>query len=521
MIRPKFLVLSTLLLTFATLLTPCAANHPIASRSAHSAPIDEGLAAGLDMVLLNSSPLRNGDNACLRLSEGFQLEEVNASLVRHYERQYAARPEHFKRVLERGRKYLFHIINEVERRGLPTEIALVPMVESAFVPTALSRVGAAGLWQFMPLTGQRYGLEQTWWYDGRRDVLLATRAALDYLETLYGLFGNWHLALAAYNWGEGNVTRAIARVANNGQEANFETVRLPSETRHYVPKLLAIRNLLVAPEKFGINLGKFPNRPYFVAVTPKRHIDSRLAAHLAGISVSEFNALNPAFNLPVFAHKQGRRMLLPASQVDTFEANLHRWEKPLMNWKVYTPVEQETIHEVASKTNMNTQELITLNRLKQTTLAAGQPVLVNKHTAHYDSARAHQLRLSHANERHGYVPASDEAKIGSAVGPTLAVSTEGVRRTHPNQTSLLAVAAQPGANHASPTSLANHRERESALAEQEQTLASHTEYVVRQGDTVFSIARRFGVNHRDIVRWNGASLVARLQPGQRVKIVGS
>ena len=162
-----------------------------------SVGVDEGLAAGLDMMLLNSSLLRNGDNVWERAREGFQLPEVNADIVRRQERFYASKPEYFRRTLDRSRKYLFHIMNEVERRGMPTELALLPLVESAFVPTAKSHVGAAGLWQFMPATGRQYGLEQTWWYDGRRDVTEATRAALDYLENLYAQFGDWNIALAA------------------------------------------------------------------------------------------------------------------------------------------------------------------------------------------------------------------------------------------------------------------------------------------------------------------------------------
>ncbi|XLM21580.1 transglycosylase SLT domain-containing protein, partial [Chromobacterium piscinae] len=290
-----------------------------------------------DMMLMNSSLLRNGDDVWKRVREGFQLDEVNADVIRRQERFYASRPEYFKRTLDRSRKYLFHIMNEVERRGMPTEIALLPMVESAFVPTASSRVGAAGLWQFMPATGRHYGLEQTWWYDGRRDVMDATRAALDYLQNLYAQFGDWNMALAAYNWGEGNLARSIARVQASGIKPTYENVRMPNETRNYVPKLLAVRNILLNPEKYGVRLDKFPNKPYFVAVSTGKHMNIDIAAKLAGISVAEFKELNPAFNLPVFAYKAGRQMLLPATKIDKFQANLDKWDKPLLTWEVYMP----------------------------------------------------------------------------------------------------------------------------------------------------------------------------------------
>jgi membrane-bound lytic murein transglycosylase D len=227
---------------------PPSLAHADSGAFRQSVGVDEAQAAGLDMMLLNSSLLRNGDNVWERAREGFQLPEVNADIVRKQERLYSSKPEYFKRILDRSHKYLFHIMNEVERRGMPTEIAFLPVVESAFVPTANSPVGAAGLWQFMPATGRHYGLEQTWWYDGRRDIMEATRAALDYLQNLYAQFGDWNLALAAYNWGEGNLARAIARAQAAGLEPTYENIKMPNETRNYAPKLIAVRNILSQPE---------------------------------------------------------------------------------------------------------------------------------------------------------------------------------------------------------------------------------------------------------------------------------
>ncbi|SCK20468.1 LysM peptidoglycan-binding domain-containing protein [Vogesella sp. LIG4] len=353
-----------------------AASAPV-SLSQPQRSVDDGLAAGLDMMLLNTSLLRNGDNVWQRVREGFQMSEVNPELVRLHERLYSSKADYFRRSLDRSRKYLFYIMNEVERRGMPTEIALLPMVESAFVATADSPVGASGLWQFMPTTGRQYGLEQTWWYDGRRDVLESTRAALDYLQNLYGMFGDWSLALAAYNWGEGNLAKAIAKVRARGEVENYENIQMPKETRNYVPKLLAVRNLLQNPEKFGLRMSPFPNKPSFVAVSVGRHMNIDLAARMADMSVAEFKELNPAFNLPVFAYKNGRQMLLPESKLHKFETNLAKWDKPLLTWQVYVPDSDTNPAQLAGRFDMNTTELTSANNLRgNPVLPAGRPVLV-------------------------------------------------------------------------------------------------------------------------------------------------
>ena len=357
---------------------------PALSHAENPAPIagwnstvDDGLAAGLDMMLINTSQMRNGDNVWQRAREGFQLAEVNPELVRRHEQYFASRPEYLRRTLDRSRKYLFHIMNEVEKRGMPTELAFLPVVESSFVPTARSPVGAEGLWQFMPATGREYELEQTWWYDGRRDVIESTRAALDYLQSLHGRFGDWNLALAAYNWGQGNLSRAITRVRTKGETETYENITMPAETRNYAPKLLAIRNIMAQPEKFGLRIDVLPNKPTFVAVSTGKHMNIDIAAKLAEMPLSEFKELNPAFNLPVYAHKPGRQMLVPAQKLHRFETNLAKWEKPLLTWEVHIPEATQSVTEVAQQFGMNPNELITANSLQgNRSINPGQPVLV-------------------------------------------------------------------------------------------------------------------------------------------------
>ncbi|KMJ52181.1 peptidoglycan N-acetylmuramoylhydrolase [Vogesella sp. EB] len=343
--------------------------------------VDDGLAAGLDMMLINTSLLRNGDNVWQRAREGFQLPEVNPELVRRHEKYYTARPEYLRRTLDRSRKYLFHIMNEVEKRGMPTELAFLPVVESSFVPSASSPVGAAGLWQFMPATGREYELEQTWWYDGRRDVVESTRAALDYLQVLYNRFGDWNLALAAYNWGQGNLSKAISRVRAKGETESYENIVMPAETRNYAPKLLAIRNIMAQPENFGLRIDVLPNKPAFVAVSTGKHMNIDIAAKLAEMPVSEFKELNPAFNLPVYAHKSGRQMLLPATKLHRFETNLAKWDKPLLTWQVHVPESDLSVTELAQQFDMNPNELLVANSLQgNRTVNAGRPVLVAART---------------------------------------------------------------------------------------------------------------------------------------------
>lgn len=342
-----------------------------------SVAVDDGLAAGLDMMLSNTSQLRNGDNVWQRAREGFQIPEVNPELVRQHERYFATRPDYLKRTLDRSRKYLFHILNEVERRGMPTELAFLPVVESSFVPTARSPVGAEGLWQFMPATGRDFNLEQTWWYDGRRDVLESTRAALDYLQLLNERFGDWNLALAAYNWGQGNLGRAITRVQSRGEEVSYENLTLPAETRNYAPKLLAIRNIMADPAKFGLRIDVLPNKPAFVAVSTGKHMNIEIAAKLAETPLAEIKELNPAFNLPVYAHKSGRQLLLPANKLHNFERNLAKWNKPLLTWQVHVAEGDQDASQLAERFDMNPNELIAVNRLQGSRkIAAGQPLLV-------------------------------------------------------------------------------------------------------------------------------------------------
>jgi len=298
-----------------------------------------------------------------RIRAGFRLPDLDGVLVQQQENWYSSNPDYVARMVDRGSHFLYHVVEEIERRRMPTEIALLPMIESAYNPQAYSRAHASGMWQFIPSTGKIYGLRQNFWYDGRRDVLAATSAALDYLEKLYADFGDWTLALAAYNWGEGAVSRAIARNKARGLPTDYESLAMPLETRKYVPKLQAVKNIVANPGRFGLVLANVPDQPYFATVTTRDHIDVQLAASLAEMSLEEFRFLNPAHNKPVIRADGSETLVLPIEKVAVFEKNLETHNRPLVSWQAYTVKRSDKPEKIASKHGMTLAELKEANGL--------------------------------------------------------------------------------------------------------------------------------------------------------------
>lgn len=283
-----------------------------------------------------------------RVRGGFQLPESDPKLTQVHERWFTQHSSYVQRAVERSKPYLYHIVDEVEKRKMPMEIALLPMIESAFNPTALSPMKASGIWQFIPSTGRLYGLDQNGWYDGRRDITEATRAALDYLEKLHGMFGDWELALAAYNCGEGCVGRALKRSDGKG----YTDIKLPNETRNYVPKLIAVRNIIRDPARYGLALDALPNEPYFLPIALKRPIEARTAARLAEMSLDELMALNPGFQRRVIHTDTRSVLLLPADRVETFQFNLHRQGMEKGTLQTYAAKKGESVAGIAAKYNV-------------------------------------------------------------------------------------------------------------------------------------------------------------------------
>jgi membrane-bound lytic murein transglycosylase D len=312
-----------------------------------------------------------------RIEAGFALKEIDSPLVARHEAWYLNRPEYVQRMIERSRLYLYFVVEELEKRGMPTEIALLPMIESAYNPQAYSRMRAAGMWQFISSTGRRYGLQQNFWYDGRRDVLAATRAALDYLQVLHDNFGSWELALAAYNCGENGVERAVARNRGRHKPTDYFSLKLPRETRNYLPKLQAVKNIISNPEMLGFELEAVPNEPYFTVIQAPAHMDVVKAAQLADMPVEEFRSLNPAYNRPVIIQATARQILLPVDKVDEFNANLEQNSEPLVTWQTYTLKKGETLEKAAAKFNIEADRLREVNGLSgRKNVQPGQMLLV-------------------------------------------------------------------------------------------------------------------------------------------------
>lgn len=323
-----------------------------------------------------------------RMRLGFAIPNMQGEEVEYWTNYYASRPERLRLLAEKATPYLFYVIEEINRRGLPSELALVPFIESGWDPSAFSRAQAAGLWQFIPSTARHFKLQQNEWVDERRDPVASTKAALDYLEYLFEFQGDWHLALASYNWGEGSVHRAIKRNQEAGLPTDYLALDLPEETRAYYPKLQALKNIINQPRRYRASLPKLDNRPYFVEVPRLQDIDVELAAELADMPLEDFIALNPGFRRGVIMGRQARRVLLPIGQVDTFLANLEAHEGPLVRNTVKTPLmladsaqvhrvkPGDTLSQIAKRYQTTVALLRSLNQLRNTRLQVGQELKV-------------------------------------------------------------------------------------------------------------------------------------------------
>ncbi len=351
----------------------------VAASSAASSP--EPVAIAVDPlrpdVRLDLDDRASQTDLWTRLRAGFAIPDLNSSRVRDQERMYSSQPDYVRRMTERGSRYLFHIVEELDKRGMPMELALLPIVESAFNPEAMSSARASGMWQFMPSTGRSFELTQNFFRDDRRDVLASTRAALDYLQKLYGMFGDWHLALAAYNWGEGSVQRAIARNRAARLPTDYGSLRMPRETAYYVPKLQAVKNIIARPADFGIELPPLANHPYFVAVAIERDIDIEVAARLAGLPADEFRALNPQMNKPVILAAGTPRVLLPYDNANQFLRALPQHTAPLATWTAWVVRKTVRPADAAREVGMSEADLREVNRIPPNMLVqAGSTLLV-------------------------------------------------------------------------------------------------------------------------------------------------
>ena len=476
-----------------------------------------------------------------RIRNGFAMPDIYNDLVLYHMQYYQNRPDYLRRMVERGSPYLHHIVEELEKRGMPTELALLPMVESAFNPTAYSRSHASGLWQFIPATGKRYKLDQDWWKDERRDIVASTAAALDYLQSIYEMHGDWHLALASYNWGEGAVGRALNKNRAQGLPADYLSLTMPAETRNYVPKLQALKNIFSDPVLVAqLRIPRVANRPYFGTVTKSSNIDIKVAAKLAEMPVQEFVALNPAHNRPII--KSDSPMVIPAEKLDTFINNLEAHEssnQPLSSWQAYTLRPGDKLDKVAPRFGMTVANLKAINGISGkaqpkpglTLLVAGndgassleaieslpeQPKMAEIAAPASAAPRSHTVRKGDTLKsiaKQYDVSVADLKKINKLRNDKV---ESGMRLQ-------LAVVEKTSAKkeETAPKSAAKAKENTSAKADAGNKTTGKAEkvahYTVQRGDTIFSIAKRFKVDTDDLMRANRIT-PGTLKPGKTLTI---
>jgi membrane-bound lytic murein transglycosylase D len=408
----------------------------------------------------------SSDDLWQRIKDGYAMPDSTSNLVANHEQWYSTRPDYIRRMVERSQKYLFHIVEEVEKRGMPTEIALLPMIESAYNPQAYSRSQASGIWQFIPSTGKHFGLQQNWWIDNRRNVIVATDAALTYLQKLHGMFGSWDLALAAYNAGEGTVGRAIERNRRLGLGTDYESLNLPPETRNYVPKLQAVKNIMTNPGKYGLKIQTIANTAYFTRVSAPAQIDAHLAAKLAEISDEEFLALNPSNNRPLIGNNDEKHeLLLPILAAQTFRDNLANYNKPLVSWKTYLAKRGERMEKIAAKFGIQLSKLRNVNNLpNQNKIKKSSTILVPN------------------GNKTDFKPNSNAFKTADANNN--------------------AYPLDPSLTHSADANLAEKNPLNST-DQTEPSKANNVTHIVKKGETIFAIAKLYQVSIDDIVTTNG------------------
>jgi membrane-bound lytic murein transglycosylase D len=450
-----------------------------------------------------------------RMRAGFAFDEVQEPAIDTQLNWFEHNPEYLERVFQRAQRYMYHIVTEAEARGMPLEFALLPVVESAYEPFAYSSGRAAGLWQFIPGTGTRFGLKQDWWYDGRRDVIESTRAALDYLQALHDQFnGDWLLAIAAYNVGENNVQREMDYNLAHGKKADFWHLRLPAETRAYVPKLLAMKRLMAEPERYGLEFAVIPNEPYFAVIDTDSQIDLKVAAQLAGTSYDELIALNPGFNRWATDPDGPNRMLVPIDNADAFDAALKTLSpNDRVPYVSHDVARKETLAMIAKQYGVSAAVISHVNGLKGNTVVPGQTLKIPEISGPLpDKVMLAALRVDRPETDRG---GRKQRQIVYRVraGETLS----SIARRHGMPVSTLAKLNNMDAQDALVKGqrlvikASARRYRDEGAVSGRRVL-----YTVRSGDTVYSISKQFQVSVAQLKSWNGLNQRHQIKAGRRL-----
>lgn len=449
-----------------------------------------------------------------RMLHSFALPECSEhQSALQWARWYAERPEYMARVLKRAQPWIWYIVEELESRDMPGELALLPIVESAYDPFAYSSGRALGAWQFISETGRRYGLKQNWWYDGRRDVYASTQAALQYLFDLSEMFdGDWLLALAGYNSGEGRVARAVAYNRKIGKPTDFWNLKLPLETRGYVPKLLGLACLFRDAGQYGFELPATPDQPVITAVEFEQQTDLVLISQAAGIGIDVLFTLNPGYNRWATSPDGPWTVVLPLEGAERLEGKLARLNlNSLMKWDQVTVQNGDTLSRLAAVHHVPVDVIRSANNLKSDLIRAGQKLRLPRDEQLlvdplYATAAAELARLQAgllASERLTHRVRSGESL--SVIARRYGVSVKNLQDWNKISDPRKLRAGQELVVFHSP-------------APQVSKPAS-TEYTVRAGDSLWSIARKHKVKMNDLMRWNGLNSASVLQPGQSLKIL--
>jgi len=452
-----------------------------------------------------------------RVRAGFNIADIqdNPRLLAEL-KWYAKHQKYLDRVVERAEPFLFYVLNEAEKRNLPTELVLLPIVESAYQTFAYSHGRASGIWQFIPSTGKMYGLKQNWWYDGRRDVYASTQAALEYLEDLNREFkGNWLHALAAYNSGSGTVRRAIRNNKKRGKPTDFWNLKLPKETQAYVPKLLALKRLIANPADYGITLNCVDDMPQFTAVDISAQLDLAMAADMANINLDKLYQLNPAFNHWATAPYGPHRLLIPVDNAETFQQNLALVPKnERIKWKRHKIKEGQTLSHIADRYSVSVESLKRLNHLRSTSIRAGKYLVIpisSRKLSDYNLT-AYQRKKTLQNIRRKGIKVTHIVQRGDTfwdLSRTYKVKSHSIARWNGmairdplrEGQKLVIWTKTPG----------NKR------AQHGRNTIQRISYRVRNGDSLYLIAQKFNVAISDLKRWNTLSSKY-LQPGQKIKL---
>ncbi len=482
---------------------------------------------GIDVVddLQNQvAKQQNYSDAWILLKDELQFERhVDKRSVKEKIAWFSRNQEYIDRVATRAEPYLYHIITKLKERNMPLDIALLPVVESAYQPFAYSPARASGIWQFIPGTGKRFGLKQNWWYDGRRDIVAATDAALDYLEALHKQFnGNWFHALAAYNSGEGNVARAIRKNKKKGKKTDFWSLRLPRETRNYVPSLLAVAEILKHRNKHNIKFKTIANKPYFENIEIGSQIDLATVSKLSGLTIDEVYTLNPGFNRWATDPNGPHRLLIPIDKAADFKQKLAALPKSeRIKWQQHKIRKGESLSQIASRYQTSVSALKQINRLKRSMIREGQSLLIPtaKESKKYyslsaDARKFKGLKTTGDGKRYIYkVKRGDNLwDIGRHYGISVSQLT---RWNGISKRSLL----KPG-QKLTVWVKDDEQKQEAKLIKTaaKKPILNGNSYIVQNGDSLWLIARKFDIHVKDLLKWNNLKKSKHLQPGQSLII---